>query len=168
MTKFEIKAEEDCKIYLCRECNRIFECDGNIAFCSKARAFCKGRLIVLLQEENEELKAQIEKMKSFIHSEIHFCMYCPLTNECKNEEGTCPYTYTTTEEQKNMLMDYIKKWESTIINKGLELERQVEKIKICRNCINYNSERNTCKMRGGCRNCINWDMEHNDCKRNLK
>ena len=36
----EEKAEENCKIYLCRECNIIFECDGNVALCSKARTFC--------------------------------------------------------------------------------------------------------------------------------
>lgn len=58
-----------------------------------------------------ELKMQIEKLKCFIHSEIDFCMYCPLTNECENDEGTCPYAYATEEEQKNFLMDFIKKWE---------------------------------------------------------
>ena len=66
-----------------------------------------------LEKENEELKAQIEKMKSFIHSEIDFCVYCPLTNECRNEEGTCPYAYATEEEQKNLLMDFIQKRELT-------------------------------------------------------
>lgn len=58
-----------------------------------------------------QLNDQIEKMKCFIHSEIDFCMYCPLTNECKNDEGTCPYAYATEEEQKNLLMDFISKWE---------------------------------------------------------
>lgn len=59
-------------------------------------------------EKNKELKAQIEKMKFFIHSNIDFCTYCPLTNECRNDEGTCPYAYATEEEQKNLLMDFIK------------------------------------------------------------
>ena len=48
-------------------------------------------------------------MKSFIYSEIDFCSYCPLTNECENENGTCPYAYATEEEQKNLLIDYINK-----------------------------------------------------------
>ena len=60
MTELEMKAEENCKTYLCRECNRIFECDGNVALCSKARTFCKNRLIELLQEENAELKEDIK------------------------------------------------------------------------------------------------------------
>lgn len=60
----------------------------------------------------KELKEEIEKMKSFIHSEIDFCMYCPLTKDCKNDEGTCPYACATREEQKNLLMDFIRKWES--------------------------------------------------------
>jgi len=64
-----------------------------------------------LEKENEELKKQLEKMKCFIHSEIDFCMYCPLTNECENSEGTCPYAYATEEEQKNLLIDFIQKWE---------------------------------------------------------
>lgn len=71
-----------------------------------------------LSNDNHVLKTsfitqqeQIEKMKSFIHSEINFCMYCPLTNECVNDEGTCPYAYATEEEQKNLLMDFIQKWE---------------------------------------------------------
>lgn len=67
--------------------------------------------LIQVRQENAEQKAQIEKMKSFIHSEIDFCMYCPLTNECRNDEGTCPYAYATEEEQKNLLMDFIKNWE---------------------------------------------------------
>ena len=58
-----------------------------------------------------ELKEQIEKMKAYLHSKMDFCTYCPLTNECENEEGTCPYAYATEEEQKNLLMDFIQKWE---------------------------------------------------------
>lgn len=64
-----------------------------------------------LEKENAKQKEQIEKMKSFIHSEIDFCMYCPVTNECENSEGTCPYACVTEEEQKNLLMDFIQKWE---------------------------------------------------------
>lgn len=63
------------------------------------------------ENEIEQYKARIEKMKSFIHSEIDFCVYCPLTNECKNEEGTCPYACATEDEQKNLLMEFIQKWE---------------------------------------------------------
>lgn len=55
------------------------------------------------------LESQIEKMKSFIHSEIDFCIYCPLTNGCENNEGTCPYACATEEEQKNLLLDFINK-----------------------------------------------------------
>ncbi|MCQ2086507.1 MAG: hypothetical protein MJZ37_00325 [Bacilli bacterium] len=65
-----------------------------------------------LKTKVTELEKQIEKMKSFIHSEIDFCVYCPLTDECVNDEGACPYAYSTEEEQKNLLMDFINKWES--------------------------------------------------------
>lgn len=50
-----------------------------------------------------------EKMKNFIYEEIDFCSYCPQTESCKNDEGTCPYAGISKEEQKKMLMDWIKK-----------------------------------------------------------
>lgn len=65
--------------------------------------------IAELEKENGQLKQQIEKMKSFIYSEIDFCMYCPLTKDCKNDEGTCPFANITEEEQKNLLSDWITK-----------------------------------------------------------
>ena len=60
-----------------------------------------------LEKENAELKEQIEKMKNIIYEEVDFCTYCPLTHECRNEEGTCPYANATEEEQKKMLPDWI-------------------------------------------------------------
>lgn len=66
MTELEMKAEENCKTYLCRECNRIFECDGNVAFCSKARTFCKNRLIELLQEKNAELSNSVTELTNSV------------------------------------------------------------------------------------------------------
>ena len=62
-----------------------------------------------VMKENEELKAQIEKMKNFIFEEVDFCSYCPLTNECENNEVTCPYAYATEEEQKKILAEWIIK-----------------------------------------------------------
>ena len=61
------------------------------------------------QEVITELKAQIEKMKNFIFEEIDFCFYCPLTDTCINNEGTCPYANITEEEQKKLLSKWISK-----------------------------------------------------------
>lgn len=58
-----------------------------------------------------ELKMQIEKMKSFIYSEVDCCTYCTIAKECRNDEGTCQYFYATEEEQKNHIMTFIQKWE---------------------------------------------------------
>lgn len=60
-----------------------------------------------VMKENEQIKAQIEKMKNIIYEEVDFCTYCPLTHECRNDEGTCPYANATEEEQKKMLTDWI-------------------------------------------------------------
>ena len=39
----------------------------------------------------EQLEKQIEKLLGWISENGNCCDFCPMTDTCRNDEGTCPY-----------------------------------------------------------------------------
>lgn len=47
--------------------------------------------MAMSEKVEKQLRAQIEKLLDWISENGNCCDFCPMTDTCKNDEGTCPY-----------------------------------------------------------------------------
>jgi len=67
------------------------------------------RLITQLKKKNAGLKEQLKKLLDFAAERTEMCDVCPLTETCRNSEGTCPYAALDEEKAtRKWLKQYIK------------------------------------------------------------
>lgn len=59
----------------------------------------------IMNDENEQLKENFDKLLDFVVERTEQCDVCPLTNTCINSEGVCPYAW-----QKIDIKDWILKY----------------------------------------------------------
>lgn len=61
------------------------------------------------REPDAGLKEQLEKLLDFAAERTEMCDVCPLTETCRNSEGTCPYAALDEEKTtRKWLKQYIK------------------------------------------------------------
>ena len=69
--------------------------------------FCYG--IELIEQENEQLKTQIEKLLDFVVECTVCCDVCPSSDTCRNDEGTCPHAGLLKENEEKVTREWILK-----------------------------------------------------------
>ena len=62
-----------------------------------------------LEQENEQLKAQIEKLLDFVVERTVCCDVCPNSDTCRNDEGTCPHAGLLKENEEKVTREWILK-----------------------------------------------------------
>lgn len=60
--------------------------------------------ISYVEQENEQLKVQFEKLLDFVADRVEECDVCELTDTCINSEGVCPFA-----RSNRNIKDLIKK-----------------------------------------------------------
>lgn len=63
----------------------------------------------VMQEENGQLKAQIEKLLDFVVDRTVCCDVCPNSDTCRNDEGTCPCAGLLKEDEEKVTREWILK-----------------------------------------------------------
>ena len=55
-----------------------------------------------------DLEKQIEKLLDWISENGNCCDFCPMTETCRNDEGTCPYASELQKDETKTTKEWVK------------------------------------------------------------
>lgn len=61
-----------------------------------------------LEDKIVDLEKQIEKLLDWISENGNCCDFCPMTDTCRNDEGTCPYVSDLQKDETKTMKEWAR------------------------------------------------------------